>query len=128
MARHRSYSIEFKSTSRGAVHDQSEELDTIAAVDGQLISHVVRSTIAEHIEERKRDAALEDTLRQRIERARRMLPDDKQVSGRCPERARPATAARHCPRLDRRPLGCLLDLVIGIGDRVAVRGWASSRS
>ena len=57
------------------------------------------------------------------------LPDDKQESGRCSERARPATAAaRHRPRLDRRPLACLLDLVTGIGDGVAVRGWASSRS
>ena len=45
------------------------------------------------------------------------LPDDKQESGRCSERARPATAAtRHRPRLDRRPLACLLDLVTGIGD------------
>ena len=53
--------------------DQSEELDTIAAVDGQPVSHVIRSAIAEHIEERKRDAAFQDMLRQRIERARRML-------------------------------------------------------
>ena len=58
--------------------DQSEELDTIAAVDGQPVSHVIRSAIAEHIEERKRDAAFQDMLRQRIERTRRMLPNDKQ--------------------------------------------------
>ena len=57
--------------------DQSEELDTIAAVDGQPISHVIRSAIAEHIGERKRDAAFQDMLRERIERARKMLPDDK---------------------------------------------------
>ncbi|MCY4026741.1 MAG: hypothetical protein OXH75_10580 [Acidobacteria bacterium] len=56
--------------------DQSEELDTIAAVDGQPVAHVIRSAIAEHIQERKRDAAFQDMLRQRIERARRMLPDD----------------------------------------------------
>ena len=36
--------------------DQSEELDTIATVDGQPISRVIRSAIAEHIEGRKRDA------------------------------------------------------------------------
>ena len=58
--------------------DQSEELNTIAAVDGQPISNVIRSAIAEHIEERKRDAAFQDVLRQRIERERRMLPRDKQ--------------------------------------------------
>ena len=57
--------------------DQSEELDTIAAVDGQPVSHVIRSAIAEHIEERKRDAAFQDMLRQRIEREQRMLPDDE---------------------------------------------------
>ena len=58
--------------------DQSEELDTIAAVDGQPISHVIRSAIAQRIEERKRDTVFQDILRQRIERARRMLPKDKQ--------------------------------------------------
>ena len=57
--------------------EQSEELDTIAAVDGQPISHVIRSAIAQHIEERKRNAAFQDMLRQRIERERRMLPNDK---------------------------------------------------
>ena len=34
--------------------------------------------IAEHIEERKRDAEFQEMLRQRIERAQRMLPNDKQ--------------------------------------------------
>ena len=58
--------------------DQSEELDTIAAVDGQPVSHVIRPTIAEHIEERKRDVAFQDMLRQRIERTRRMLPGEGQ--------------------------------------------------
>ena len=58
--------------------DQSEELGTIATVDGQPISHVIRSAIAEHIEERKRDAEFQEMLRQRIERAQRMLPNDKQ--------------------------------------------------
>ena len=58
--------------------DQSEELDTVAVVDGQPISHVIRSAIAEHIEGRKRDAAFQERLRKRIERARRMLPSDKQ--------------------------------------------------
>ncbi len=58
--------------------DQSEELDTIAAVDGQPIAHVIRSAIAEHIEGRKRDTAFQGMLRQRIERERRMLPSDEE--------------------------------------------------
>ena len=57
--------------------DQAEELDTIAVVDGQPVSHVIRSAIAEHIEERKSDAAFQDILRQRIMRVQRMLPNDK---------------------------------------------------
>ena len=58
--------------------EQSEELDTIAAVDGHSISHVIRSAIADHIEERKSDAAFQTSLRQRIMRTQRMLPNDKQ--------------------------------------------------
>ena len=57
--------------------DQSEQLDTIATVDGQPVSQVIRSAIAEHIEERKGDTAFQDMLRERIERARLMLPNDK---------------------------------------------------
>ena len=57
--------------------DQAEELDLVAAVDGQPISDVIRAAIAEHIEERKSDAAFQDSLRQRIMRVQRMLPDHK---------------------------------------------------
>lgn len=57
--------------------DQSEQLDTIAAIDGQPVSNVIRSAIAGHIERRKRDAVFQDMLRQRIERTRQMLPKDK---------------------------------------------------
>ncbi len=56
--------------------DQSEELDTVAAVDGRPVSQVIRSAIADHIEVRKRDSAFQDMLRERIERVQRMLPND----------------------------------------------------
>ncbi len=55
--------------------DQAEELNTVAAVDGQAISEVIRVAIAGHIEQRKHDAEFQDSLRQRIQRAQRMLPD-----------------------------------------------------
>ena len=55
--------------------DQAEDLNTVAAVDGVPISQVIRMAIADHIEERKRDSEFQDGLRQRIERAQRMLPD-----------------------------------------------------
>ena len=55
--------------------DQAEELNTVAAVDGQPISEVIRVAIADHIEQRKHDAEFQDSLRQRIQRVQRMLPD-----------------------------------------------------
>lgn len=57
--------------------EQAEELETVATVDNQPISEVIRAAIAEHIQERKRDERFQDSLRQRIERAQQMLSDDK---------------------------------------------------
>ena len=51
---------QFKAMTIRLSADQSEELNTIAAVDGRPVSRVIRSAIAEHIEERKRDAAFQD--------------------------------------------------------------------
>ena len=53
--------------------DLAEELSTVAAVDGQPVSQVIRTAIAGHIKERKRDSTFQDGLRQRIDRAQRML-------------------------------------------------------
>lgn len=52
---------------------QAEELETVAAVDHQAISEVIRVAIAEHIESRLSDEAFQDGLKQRIERAQRLL-------------------------------------------------------
>ena len=57
--------------------EQAQELDMVAAVDGQPVSEVIRSAIAEHIAERKRDSAFQDGLRQRIAHAQRMLTLDQ---------------------------------------------------
>ena len=57
--------------------EHAQELDTVAAVDGQPVSEVIRSAIAEHIAERKRDSAFQDGLRQRIAHAQRMLTLDQ---------------------------------------------------
>jgi predicted transcriptional regulator len=57
--------------------EQAEELETVATVDNQPIAEVIRAAIAEHIEGRKRDAQFQDSLRDRIERARQMLPSRK---------------------------------------------------
>jgi predicted transcriptional regulator len=57
--------------------EQAEELETVATVDNQPISEVIRAAIAGHIQERKQDMHFQDGLRQRIERAQRMLSDEK---------------------------------------------------
>lgn len=56
--------------------EQAQELDTVAAVDGQPLSEVIRAAIAGHIEQRKSDASFQDGLRQRIEYAQQMLPNN----------------------------------------------------
>jgi hypothetical protein len=53
--------------------EQAEELETIASVDELPVSEVVRAAIARHIEERRGDDDFRHNLRERIERARRLL-------------------------------------------------------
>lgn len=57
--------------------DQAEQLNVVAAVDGQPVSQVIRRAIAGHIKERKEDDAFQDNLRQRIDRERRMLANEQ---------------------------------------------------
>jgi predicted transcriptional regulator len=54
--------------------EQAEELETVATVDNQPISEVVRAAISEHIASRKQDETFQDSLKERISRAQRMLP------------------------------------------------------
>ena len=56
--------------------DQAEALDTVAAVDGQAVSQVIRIAIAGHIEDRKRDRVFQSSLRERLERAQQLLAND----------------------------------------------------
>ena len=53
--------------------EQAAELETVATVDEQPVSEVVRAAIAHHIHERKQDPEFKDGLRSRIVRAQRML-------------------------------------------------------
>ena len=57
--------------------DQADELETVAAVDNQPVSEVVRAAIAEHIEKRKKDDQFQDSLKDRIYRAQQMLGEPK---------------------------------------------------
>lgn len=55
--------------------DQAQELETVATVENQPVSEVIRAAIAEHIANRRKDADFQDGLKERIERAQRLLGD-----------------------------------------------------
>jgi len=53
--------------------DQADALQTVATVEGRAISEVIRAAIEEHIETRRKDPAFQDSLKDRIDRAQRLL-------------------------------------------------------
>lgn len=53
--------------------DQAEALETVASIEDLPVSEVIRTAIAQHIDTRKSDPAFQDSLRDRLERARRLL-------------------------------------------------------
>ena len=53
--------------------DQAEALETVATVENRPVSDVIRAAIAQHIEHRRRDPAFQEGLKDRINRARRLL-------------------------------------------------------
>jgi predicted transcriptional regulator len=53
--------------------EQAEELEIVASVENRPVAEVVRAAIAEHIDTRRQDADFQRTLRDRIERTKRML-------------------------------------------------------
>lgn len=55
--------------------DQAEALETVASVEERPISEVIRAAIDEHIDSRKKDPAFQDSLKDRLARARRLLRD-----------------------------------------------------
>ena len=57
--------------------DQAEQLETVAAVDSQPVSEVIRAAIASHIDQRTKDTAFQDGLKGRIERAQQLLDQGK---------------------------------------------------
>jgi predicted transcriptional regulator len=55
--------------------DQAELLETVASVEERPVSEVIRLAIDEHIARRRNDAAFQEGLKSRIERAQRFLAD-----------------------------------------------------
>lgn len=56
--------------------DQAQDLETVALVDDQPVSEVIRAAIAEHIATRRRDPQFRDGLKDRIQQVRNLLADD----------------------------------------------------
>ncbi len=53
--------------------EQADALETVATVEARPVSEVIRAAIAEHIDKRKKDPVFQDSLRDRLDRARRLL-------------------------------------------------------
>ncbi len=53
--------------------DQADLLETVALVDDKPVSDVIRAAITAHIQHRQQDQGFRDGLRQRIQRAERLL-------------------------------------------------------
>jgi len=53
--------------------EQADALETVATVENQPISEVIRAAIAEHVARRSQDPKFQVSLRDRIRRAERLL-------------------------------------------------------
>jgi len=53
--------------------EQADDLETVAAVESMSVSEVIRAAIAEHIDNRMNDPAFQDSLKERLDRAKRLL-------------------------------------------------------
>ena len=57
--------------------EQAEALETVASVEETPISQVIRVAIAHHIDARRKDPKFQNTLRGRIERAKKLIAPGK---------------------------------------------------
>lgn len=53
--------------------EQAEALEAVAKVEAKPVSEVIRAAIAEHIDNRKKDPAFRDGLKDTLNRVRRLL-------------------------------------------------------
>jgi predicted transcriptional regulator len=55
--------------------EQADALETVASVEERSVSEIIRAAIEEHIDSRKKDPAFQDSLKDRLARARKLLRD-----------------------------------------------------
>lgn len=53
--------------------EQADALETVATVENQPVSEVIRAAIAEHVVRRSQDPNFQSGLKERIRRAERLL-------------------------------------------------------
>jgi predicted transcriptional regulator len=53
--------------------EQADALATVATVENQSVSEVIRAAISEHVTRRSKDPEFQNSLRERIRRAERLL-------------------------------------------------------
>jgi predicted DNA-binding protein len=53
--------------------EQAEALETVANVEARPVAEVIRAAITAHIDNRRKDPAFQDELKDRLNRARRLL-------------------------------------------------------
>jgi predicted transcriptional regulator len=53
--------------------EQAEALETVATVEDRPVAEVIRAAISAHIESRRKDQDFQHGLKDRIERAQRLL-------------------------------------------------------
>jgi predicted transcriptional regulator len=56
--------------------EQAEALEIVASVEALPLSEVIRTAISEHIDSKTKDPAFQDSLRDRVEKAQRLLRTD----------------------------------------------------
>lgn len=53
--------------------EQAEALETVADVESMPVSEVIRAAITEHIDNRKKDPAFQENLKEKLNRTKRLL-------------------------------------------------------
>lgn len=53
--------------------DQAEALEIVASVESRPLSEVIRSAITEHIDSKTKDPVFRDSLKERLQKAERLL-------------------------------------------------------
>lgn len=56
--------------------EQAEALEIVASVEALPLSEVIRTAINEHIDSKTKDPAFQDSLRDRLQKAQRLLRSD----------------------------------------------------